>query len=175
MIIPFIGQIVALPYNFAPTGWAQCDGRLLPIGQNTTLFSLLGTTYGGDGQTTFALPNLNGPNRRAVAGMGQGPGLSARVLGETAGSDSVSLQSTQMPQHNHSMTIHTGAAGTAAVPTASTNLVDPLTNAFAAAATTTLAPTALASAGAGQPHNNAQPYLELVWCIALQGESPLSG
>src|SRR5690606_34266597 len=108
-----LGQIIMVGFNFAPRGWAFCDGRLLPIAQNTALFSLLGTTYGGNGQTTFALPDLRG---RCAVGMGQGPGLSQRVQGEMSGTENVTLIQTQMPAHTHTLMAST-ADGTTNVPT----------------------------------------------------------
>src|SRR5215211_4319727 len=104
---PFIGQIMLVPYNFAPRGWAFCAGQILPIAQNTALFSLLGTTFGGNGQTTFALPDLRG---RAPIGQGQGPGLSNISLGEAAGTETVTLLSTNMPAHSHTVTCDGGGS-----------------------------------------------------------------
>src|ERR1700744_2566780 len=107
MAEPFIGQIEAFAFSFAPKGWAQCAGQLLPINQNTALFSLLGTTYGGNGTSNFALPNLQGMTPMQA---GQGPGLSRRDLGETGGEESVTLLTTEMPSHSHIVTADTGTA-----------------------------------------------------------------
>src|SRR4051794_10683767 len=106
---PFIGEVIMFAGNFAPRGWALCQGQLLSIAQNTALFSILGTTYGGNGQTTFALPDLRG---RVPLGQGQGPGLSSYVLGEVAGNENVTLISTQMPQHNHLLNCNSDSANT---------------------------------------------------------------
>src|SRR3712207_3315813 len=106
---PFIGEIRMVGFNFAPRGWATCDGQLLSIAQNTALFSLLGTTYGGNGQTTFALPDLRG---RAALHQGQGPGLTNRVIGEASGTETVTLTTNQMPSHSHGVNANSGEAGT---------------------------------------------------------------
>jgi microcystin-dependent protein len=167
---PFVAEIRIFPFNFAPTGWAWCDGQLLPISQNTALFSLLGTTYGGDGRSTFALPDLQGA---APMHPGQGPGLSLHDLGEIGGSDAVTLLVSEMPAHAHALRANT-------VDVADTNIPSP--NAvfaqssggtlYQAASNTQLAPEALTPAGGDQPHNNLQPYLTLYFCIALQGVFP---
>jgi microcystin-dependent protein len=164
---PFVAEIRIFAGNFAPRGWAFCSGQLLPISQNTALFSLLGTSYGGDGRITFALPNLQG---RAPMFWGQGPGLTGRVIGETGGESSVTLISAEMPVHTHSLGASTNDADTnlpgnavAGVPPAPLYRPD---------SDTTMAPTALAPVGGGQPHNNMQPYLGLSFIIALQGVYP---
>ena len=170
---PFIAEIRVVGYNFPPRGWAYCDGQILPISQNTALFSLLGTTYGGNGTSNFALPNLQG---QAVVAPGQGPGLSQYVLGETAGEQFVTLQSTEMPLHSH---------GVEAVPDPA-DLTDPGTdrslarskpaNAYqndASAANQVQTDVhALGPAGSGLPHNNMPPVLTLNFIIALQGVFP---
>ena len=171
MADPFIGEIRAVGFNFAPTGWAQCNGQLLAISQNTALFSLLGTYYGGDGKTTFALPNLQG---YAPMDQGSGPGLSTRVVGEMGGEPSVTLLTPQMPAHTHAAA--NAAASTADAPT---NAVfggggrgkEP---AFAPAtgSTTLMNGAAVGTAGGNQPHNNMPPYLVLNFIIALQGVYP---
>ena len=174
MSYPFIGQIALFPFTFAPIGWARCDGQLLPIQQNTTLFALLGTFYGGNGTTNFGLPNLNG-DQRAFMGQGQGPGLSQRVLGEEIGVGTVSLTTSEMPSHTHAMTQYSGAANKFQTPNTGFALVDPLTNSFAPPGTnpvTNLSPSTLSVAGGGQAHNNYQPVLVLSYCIALQGIFP---
>lgn len=168
MTEPFLGQITIVGFNFAPRGWAQCGGQILPIQQNTALFSLLGTTFGGNGQTTFALPDLRG---RAPMAFGNGPGLSQRPLGDTSGQETVALLSTEMPQHTHVVNASAARADRANAAGAQ----------FAAAAddtyaTTTpandLAPASLTPAGASAPHGNMQPYLALNIVIALQGIFP---
>jgi microcystin-dependent protein len=168
---PFVAEIRIFPFNFAPKGWAFCDGQILPLSQNTALFSLLGTTYGGNGQSNFALPNMQG---NAPMHPGQGPGLSLHDLGETGGSETVSLLESEIPGHNHSIGAQSVALGGTASPAGNTfnrpasgNLYD---NANAQLAP--LADQALAPAGGDQPHNNMQPYLTLNFCIALQGVYP---
>jgi microcystin-dependent protein len=171
MADPFVAEIRILPFNFAPKGWAFCDGQLLPISQNTALFSLLGTTYGGDGKSTFALPDLQG---NAPMHPGQGPGLSLHDLGETGGSETVSLLESEIPAHSQQAMCAAGFAG------GDTNVING--NAFAkstngnvyaaAASMISMNGLCLAPAGGDQPHNNMQPYLTLNMCIALQGVYP---
>jgi microcystin-dependent protein len=170
---PFVAEIRIFPFNFAPKGWAFCDGQLLPLSQNTALFSLLGTFYGGDGKSTFALPNLQGS---APTHQGQGPGLSLYDLGQASGSETVTLLQTELPAHAH---LASGASGSG--PTS------PANNTWGAAAGRTPPPTyvdgnpnvtmgnAMSVAGGSQPHNNMQPYLTLNFCIALQGIYPPRG
>ncbi len=170
MADPFVAEIRIFPFNFAPRGWARCDGQLLPLSQNTALFSLLGTTYGGNGSSNFALPNLQG---RAPMHPGQGAGLSLRQLGETGGSESVTLLQSEIPAHNHQMS---GAAQDPALakavnPNASWSLSQG-GGIYQSSPNTQLAPEALAPAGGSLPHNNMQPYLTLNFCIALQGIFP---
>ena len=169
---PFVAEIRIFPFNFAPRGWAFCDGQLLPLSQNTALFSLLGTTYGGDGRSTFALPDLQG---RAPMAQGQGPGLTLRDLGETGGSDTVSLLPSEIPSHGHALLAAANAA-TTAVPSPSVGLARSrganLYQTNANSGLVPLAPEALAPAGGDQPHNNMQPYLTFYFCIALQGVYP---
>ncbi len=173
MSSPFIGQLALVPYNFAPRGWAFCDGQIMSIAQNTALFSLLGTFYGGNGQSTFALPNLQGS---IAIGVGQGPGLSNYDLGQTGGTDTVTLQITEIPNHNHSVNVAGGR------PSAGT---DPTNEVFGTAASPgtpygpsnsslnlQLLSTALIPAGQNLPHENKAPYLVLSWIIALQGVFP---
>lgn len=164
---PFIGEIRPFPYGFAPRTWAFCDGQILPINQNQALFSLLGTTYGGNGQTTFALPNLRD---RVANSSGQGQGLSSYSLGQQGGSSDVTLVVSQIPAHNH--LVNTASAPTVgspvgALPAASGghNLYDPAVN-------TTLDPNAISQTGSSQPHTNMQPTLVVNYCIALQGIFP---
>jgi microcystin-dependent protein len=170
MADPFVAEIRIFPFNFAPRGWAFCDGQLLPLSQNTALFSLLGTTYGGNGMSNFALPDLQG---RAPMQPGQGPGLSLHDLGEAAGSETVTLLESEMPGHRHFLQVATQDNG-------DVNLVSP--NAVFAPSTggtlyqdsanATLAEQALTPIGGDAPHNNMQPYLTLNFCIALQGVFP---
>jgi microcystin-dependent protein len=169
---PFVAEVRIFTGNFAPVGWALCDGQLLPISQNTALFSLLGTTYGGDGKSNFALPNLQGC---APMQAGQGPGLSLRDLGETGGEQTVTLLQTEMPAHSHSVQ---AAAGT--------GLNDPTNNVWASGAkgfgaiyspsapatNVQMSPFATSIAGGSLPHNNMMPYLGLTFIIALQGVFP---
>jgi microcystin-dependent protein len=175
---PFLGQISLLGCNFAPQGWALCQGQLLTIAQNTALFSLLGTNFGGDGVSNFELPDLRG---RVALGFGQGTGLSAYTMGQTGGSETVSISSTNYPAHSHMLS----AAASPATENAPTGLFEAQGQAggrggsvnlalYSGAGTaTTLAPAGLTAApGGGQPHNNLQPYLALNFCIALQGIFP---
>lgn len=173
MADPFVAEIRIFGFNFAPKGWAFCNGQVLPISQNTALFSLLGTTYGGDGKSTFALPNLQG--RHAMAS-GQGPGLSQRYLGETGGSANVTLQPIQVPSHSHQLM----ATATASSGNPAGNAMSPALSPTSAAVNVyrnsankvAMAPDAVAAVGGSQPHNNRQPYLALNFCIALQGVYP---
>lgn len=170
MADPFVAEIRIVPSNFAPSGWAFCDGQLLPIAQNTALFSLLGTTYGGNGTSTFALPDLQG---RAPMHPGTGPGLTRRDLGESGGTASVTLLSSEMPAHNHGLGAAASVADTA-TPGPGTSLARSSGGAlYQDSADTELATTAVATAGGGQPHNNMQPYLTMNFIIALQGVFPL--
>jgi microcystin-dependent protein len=171
MADPFVAEIRIFPFNFAPKGWAWCDGQLLPLSQNTALFSLLGTTYGGNGKSNFALPDLQGS---APMHPGQGPGLSLHDLGEIGGSETVTLLESEIPAHTHSQMANT--------TTASKSL--PTNNSFAKGSSMTpyLAPSgaplvnlsdqAITPAGSSFPHNNMMPYLTLYFCIALQGVFP---
>ncbi len=173
---PFIAEIRMFPFSFAPKGWALCSGQLLPINQNTALFSLVGTSFGGNGSSTFGLPNLQGA---VPVGTGQGPGLSAYSLGQAGGSASVTLQAMQTPPHSHSLTAdaevstspspqnaifmegHFTGAGTGKVAAYNT-----------AAPDTAMNPAAISSTGGGGPHNNMMPYLAVNFCIALSGIFP---
>lgn len=169
---PFIAEIRIFAGNFAPRSWAFCDGQLLPVSQNTALFSLIGTTYGGDGRTTMALPDLQG---RAPMQPGRGPGLTARRLGERVGVETVTLSEAQIPSHNHTARAVTSPAarggptntrslaesggGDAYQSNTTANLVD-------------LASQTLSTTGGGQAHTNVQPYLVLNFIIAIQGLYP---
>jgi microcystin-dependent protein len=171
MADPFVAEIRIFPFNFAPKGWAFCDGQLMPLSQNTALFSLLGTTYGGDGKSTFALPDLQG---NAAMHPGQGQGLSQRFLGEQGGTESVTLLVSEMPAHTHNVNALT-ALSTTTTPTTGTTLGRSVNgNAYAndSAGFQQFAPDALPPAGGSLPHNNLQPYLTLNYCIALQGVFP---
>jgi microcystin-dependent protein len=168
---PFVAEIRIFPFNFAPKGWAFCDGQILPLSQNTALFSLLGTTYGGDGKSNFALPDMQG---NAPMHPGQGPGLSLHDLGETGGSDTVTLLDSEMPSHSHGLKANP-STGTKSIP--SNNSLARTSGATpylppAGAPLVAMAGQALAPAGGDQPHNNMQPYLTLNFCIALQGVYP---
>ena len=167
MTQPFLGEIRIFPYNFAPRGWAFCNGQILSIAQNTALFSLLGTTYGGNGQTTFALPDLRS---RVPMHQFQGPGLSDRSLGEQSGTETVTLISTEMPQHNHLFNASNNDA-TDSAPQGNVPALIP-SGGYNASPNTQMNPTAVAIAGGSQPHNNIQPYLVLSFCIALSGIFP---
>lgn len=177
---PFLGQISMFGFGFAPRGWATCDGQILSIAQNTALFSLLGTTYGGNGQTTFALPDLRG---RVGVHQGQGPGLSSYTLGEVTGTENVTLVQTQIPAHTHTVTIAIGA--NAAPQTGVDNPSDAVPaggsgqNVYASGPpdgatkmNALMATATVGIAGGSQPHDNLQPLLCISFCIALQGIFP---
>jgi microcystin-dependent protein len=172
MADPFVAEIRIFGFNFAPRGWALCNGQLLPISQNTALFSLLGTTFGGDGKSTFALPNMQG---NAPMHPGQGPGLSMHDLGETSGTETVTLMQAEMPFHGHSVGAQTVPLGGLADPTGNT-LSRPGSGSLyfdgGAPTIVAMAPQAIGVNGGGNPHNNMQPYLTLNFCIALQGIYP---
>lgn len=167
----FVAEIRIFPFNFPPTGWAFCDGQLMPISQNTALFSLLGTTYGGDGKSTFALPDLQG---NAPMQPGQGQGLSQRFLGEIGGSESLTLLVSEIPVHTHALRA-SEFPGDKTVPGPNSSLATSTGGALYVTPTPPLTPMAfqtLPPAGGGLPHNNMQPYLTLNFCIALQGIFP---
>jgi microcystin-dependent protein len=170
---PFVAEIRIFPFNFAPKGWAWCDGQLLPLSQNTALFSLLGTTYGGNGQSNFALPDMQG---NAPMHPGQGPGLSLHNLGEQNGTETVSLLESEIPSHNHNMMAANLPADQGAPD--STRALARSANAAAYVAGNTSPPLVqmdfnmLAPAGGGLPHNNMMPYLTFYFNIALQGVYP---
>jgi microcystin-dependent protein len=169
MADPFVAEIRIFPFNFAPKGWAWCDGQLLPLSQNTALFSLLGTTYGGNGKSNFALPDLQG---RAPMHPGQGPGLSLHDLGETGGSETVTLLESEIPSHSHALTASQGDA-IERVPAGQLLATGIAIGQYGApAAMTAMSPNTVTPAGGDQPHNNLQPYLTFYFCIALQGVFP---
>jgi microcystin-dependent protein len=168
---PFLAEIRIFPFNFAPKGWAFCDGQKMPISQNTALFSLLSVTYGGDGKSNFALPDLQG---RVAMHPGEGAGLSQHVLGEAAGTETVTLLQTEMPAHTHTLMAQAspadssvGTNGALARVSGATPYVPP-----AGAPVVAMNPQAIAPVGQDLPHNNLQPYLTLNFCIALQGVFP---
>jgi microcystin-dependent protein len=168
MAEPFIGEIRPFPYNFAPRGWAFCEGQLLPISQNTALFSLLGTTFGGDGRTTFALPDLRG---RVPVGAGTGPGLSARVLGEEAGEDGVTLGTAELPPHTHTPVASADPADRYSPVGARPAVTD--RKIYGAATSGQLMDAgAISEVGGNQAHENRRPLLALSMCIALVGIYP---
>jgi len=169
MADPFVAEIRIFSFNFAPSGWAQCNGQLLPISQNTALFSLLGTTYGGNGSSNFALPDLQG---RVPMHPEQGPGLSWHGLGESAGSQTVTLLESEIPVHRHGV-VASAQDGTSRVSGGEMPAVGVGVGMYAQTPpSTTLSPQALAPTGGGQPHNNLMPYLTFHFCIALQGVYP---
>lgn len=174
MADPFVAEIRIFPFNFAPKGWAWCDGQLLPLSQNTALFSLLGTTYGGNGKSNFALPDLQGS---APMHPGQGPGLSLHDLGEAGGSQTVTLLQSEIPLHTHNMGAQTVPLGATAVATNATLSRPASGNLYFTGAATTVPmdPNTLAPSGGSAPHNNMQPYLTLYFNIALQGVFPPRG
>jgi microcystin-dependent protein len=171
---PFIGQIQAFGFNFAPMGWAPCDGRVMNIAQNSALYALLGVTYGGNGTTTFNLPDLRG---RVAISQGQGPGLTTYGIGTQVGSETVAITQNQMPAHAHAAMASTSAA-TEACPTGAVlaapqdSQAAPGTGYIKAAPNVTMAPAAIGNTGQGQGHENRQPTLVVNFCIALQGIFP---
>jgi microcystin-dependent protein len=171
---PFLGEIVMFAGTFEPRGWAFCNGRLLSIAESPALFSILGTTYGGNGTTTFALPDLRG---RVAISSGQGPGLSNHQLGEMSGTETVTLTTAQIPTHNHFLAA-SSAAGDQTTPLGNLPAGVPdhssgnLLNAYSAAADGAMARTALTPAGNGQPHTNLQPFLCVNFIIAMEGVLP---
>jgi microcystin-dependent protein len=181
MSSPYIGQLSMFAGNFAPAGWAFCSGQLMPISENDTLFNLIGTTYGGDGQSTFALPDLRS---RVPIHMGQGGGLSNYTLAQSGGSESVTLNVQQIPQHNHLATTVSGTPGNLSTPAPNSILADeqvglgsssPFTYApfnSAAPNQVTLVNATVANVGGNQPHNNIQPILTINFIISLFGIYP---
>ncbi|MDQ2696675.1 MAG: tail fiber protein [Pseudomonadota bacterium] len=186
---PFIGAVCLVAFTFCPRGYAEANGQLLPISQNTALFSLLGATYGGDGQTTFALPDLRG---RSPVHVGQGPGLSNITLGQQGGAETVTLNLNQIPAHSHNATTSVTAnatlrginsSGNADTPGGNVLAQDPRTDIYSTAAAavdmgatainaSATAATSIDNAGGGQPHDNRPPFLGIRYCIALEGIFP---
>jgi len=173
MTEPFIGEIQLFGFNFAPYQWAQCNGAIMAIHQNTALFSLLGTQYGGNGTTTFALPNLTA---RVACNQGQGPGLTPRTLGETFGTQTVTLTSAEMPAHQHGLNLYAQPTPglRASSPSSGNAISNPATSSpFAAPGPlAAFSPNLIGPTGGSQPHENQQPYLAVNFCIALQGVFP---
>lgn len=176
---PFIGQIMLVGFNFAPRGWMTCEGQLLPISQYTALFSLLGTTYGGDGRTTFALPDMRG---RAAIGMGHGPGLSSYTWGQKGGVENVTLNTTQIPSHNHSLNASPNV-GTSAIPTGNFiakhqvtvergNTVDGESFTPDSSGVGPMNTASISSTGGNLSHENRPPYLAINYIIAVVGIFP---
>jgi len=179
MADPFVAEIRVFPFNFAPKGWAFCDGQLLPLSQNTALFSLLGTTYGGNGKSNFALPDLQG---RAPLHHGRGPGLSEYRLGETGGAAAVALTEAELPAHAHEITLTelraVSGEGSSTQPGGRAWATAARETPYASAANTNMAADAalvVLESGLGMPHDNMPPYLTLNFCIALQGVFPPRG
>jgi microcystin-dependent protein len=174
MADPFVAEIRIFPFNFAPKGWAWCNGQLMPLSQNTALFSLLGTTYGGNGKSNFALPDLEGS---APMHPGQGQGLSLHDLGETGGSETVTLLQSEIPAHTHALRASAGDADLQSPGTLNSMALS--TGAFAYQTQTSplvqMAPQTVTPTGGDQPHNNMQPYLTFYFNIALQGVFPPRG
>ena len=169
---PFLSEIKLVSFNFAPKGWAWCDGQLLPLSQNTALFSLLGTTYGGNGKSNFALPDLQG---RAAMHPGQGPGLSLHDLGEIGGSETVTLLESEIPVHSHGFSA-SQADALEPSPADQQFATGIGVNAYATPGPlVSMSDQALAPAGGDQPHNNLMPYLTFYFAIALQGVFPPRG
>jgi microcystin-dependent protein len=173
MADPFVAEIRMFPFNFAPRGWAFCNGQILPLSQNTALFSLLGTTYGGNGQSTFALPDLQGSS---ALHPGQGPGLSLYDLGQQGGTETITLLVTEMPAHTHAAMAKNagGQPSPAGFVWGTSNAAKVAANFYAPAAPAPvdMNPLALSISGGSLPHNNLMPYLTLNFCIALQGVYP---
>ncbi len=176
MTQPFVGEIQLFGFNFNPRGWAFCNGATVPLQQNTALFALIGINYGGNGQTTFQLPNFAG---RAGCEQGQGPGLTPRVIGQAFGENTVALNQSQMPSHSHAISSfsQSDSGKKSSVPTSNAALsllsVGVPKPYIATPVNTQFAPNMIAaSQGGGQPHENQQPYLGVNFCIALQGIFP---
>jgi microcystin-dependent protein len=175
MSSPYVAEIRIFGFNFPPRGWAYCDGQILPLSQNIALFSLLGTTYGGDGKSNFALPNFQG---LVPIHPGQGPGLSLHDLGETGGSETVTLLQSEMPSHQHTMRVHNLDQADTQVAASDTSIAQSANgSAFQTGTSGLVAMNAntIGLAGSSFPHNNMQPYLTLNFCIAMSGIFPPRG
>jgi microcystin-dependent protein len=168
----FVGQVIAVGFNFPPVGWVLCNGQLLSISEYSVLFNLIGTTFGGNGQTNFAVPDLRG---RSPLGQGTGPGLPTAVLGQAAGTENVTLNGQQIPAHTHPQ-MALSAAGTVSKPASTMVLANQPTAQIsiygAAASTVSLAPTSIGSAGSSQPHENRQPFNTVNYIISTEGIYP---
>jgi microcystin-dependent protein len=164
---PFIGELRLFGFNFASRGWALCQGQLLAIAQNSALFSLLGTMYGGNGQTNFALPDLRG---RVALSFGQGPGLSPYEQGQPGGTEQVTLIANQLPPHNH--TVAASSAATSKSPAGAFPAANGDSSNYGSTADLTMNPAMVGGGGSAQPVAIASPYLVLNWCIALEGVFP---
>lgn len=175
---PILCTVMPFPYSFIPLGWMPCGGQLLPISQYPTVFSLIGTTYGGDGRATFGLPDLNGGSglpSSVVAGQDAGPGLNPRALGQHVGSDTVTLTEADLPPHSHSLSVYSEGANASAAPAAGDSWISTGANGYTDTPiqnATSFAPGAIMPAGSGQAHENDQPTLGLVYCICMQGIYP---
>jgi microcystin-dependent protein len=173
MTEPYFGEVQIFGFNYAPAGWALCNGTTVQLQQFAALFSLIGTTYGGNGTTTFQLPNLV---NRVPCSQGTGPGLTQRTVGETFGGNGVSLIQTEMPSHTHTATVYRGGTATTklSTPTPGAALSLPKTVALATGAqpNTTFALNMIGTQGGSTPHENRQPFLALNYCISLQGVFP---
>lgn len=166
---PFVAEIRIFPFNFPPKGWAFCNGQLLPLSQNTALFSLLGTTYGGDGRSNFALPDLQG---RTPMHPGQGPGLSLHDLGESSGTETVTLIDSEIPAHNHNLMVTSLNSQSTNPSNTSLGRGNPVKVYLNSNPTTNMGLNAIAPTGGNLPHNNMMPYMTMNFCIALQGIFP---
>ncbi|MGI9644274.1 MAG: phage tail protein [Ilumatobacteraceae bacterium] len=169
---PFLAEVRIVAFNFAPRGWAFCDGQILPINQNQSLYSLLGTTFGGDGRTSFALPDLRG---RTAIHFGSSNGTN-HTIGQKSGEETVTLSAAEMPQHTHGFQASANTANQAVptgnVPATPSSSLGTVYSGTATTQNTTLNPASIANTGGGQAHNNMQPYLAVNFCIALQGLFP---
>ncbi len=164
---PFIGQIQLFGFGFAPAGWAYCDGSLMQISSNTALFSLLGTAYGGDGKTTFGLPDLRG---RVPLAQGTGPGLPAYTLGQNGGSPTVTLTQANMPSHGHA--VNASATASSKSPASAVPAFTSEGTSYGAGDGTKMADAMIGNSGSNQPFNSMPPYLTMNWCIAVEGIYP---
>ena len=170
---PFIGEIRLLPYTFVPYGWAACNGQLLSVSQYQSLFALIGTTFGGDGATTFGVPDLRA---RSVVGFGNGPGLTPRAVGQTGGENSVTLNASQIPSHNHVLQASSAAQSGGVLPNALIANVGGRSKAYASYAAgpnvASLNNASIQTSGSSQSHENRQPFLAVQYCIATEGIWP---